>query len=73
MEKSVSQLQKKKKKISKDLLFYEEWYSHVGTFIKYTVMRIAQHTTHNTLCLAKCVVRFRENKIMMLKKSCKSE
>ena len=44
MEKSVSQLQKKKKKISKDLLFYEECYSHV--LIKYTVMRIAQHTTH---------------------------
>ena len=38
MEKSVSQLQKKKKKISKDLFFYEEWYNHVGTFIKYTVM-----------------------------------
>ena len=69
MEKSVSQIQKKKKKISKDLLFYEEWYSHVGTFFKYTVMKIAQHT----LPIAKCVVRFRENKIMMLKKSCKSE
>ena len=38
----------------------------MGTFIKYTDENC---TTHNTLCLAKCVVRFRENKIMMLKKA----